>query len=603
MGNRIAPARNSLPLAKRTRRLVALAFEVFLLAAHSPALPSPRILSSEPLREPSQDSSQSSANSAQALAVVQGIVLNATTGQPLPRTLVRLEGNSGQGALTDGEGRFEISGVPFGIQSFTVTKPGFRGAGTTNGFDAGAYHTVRVAAGMPVLSFSLAPTNALTGQIALSTGDPAEGISVMLLRLNVQDGRADWTQSDVRQTNPEGQFRFAGLEDGAYLVMTLPAFDNDLGAPSSASPRAPLQLPGYPVTFFADATDASSASRINLSGGQQATANFTLALSPFQAVTIATAKPRAAGHWQLMPTLQDRSGQRLTYPMQYDDKSSTFRAWLPDGSYTLTVEGTSGDGPERDDLPLSLQRRRPAQVAGLLDFSVSGHPEPNLRVTLGSDVATPIRVRYEPAPPTRSAQTLNQNGDEATPPLGFWIKRAGGADNQQNADWVDADLFQLSAVTPGSYWVQASSNRAGTCLGAVTAAGVSLGQTPLIVGPTGAAVPIEVVLRTDCASLNLQLPATADVEAPGDQPVFYVYVVPEFDSVAAVQPVTLRPASGATGTVLNLTPGPYRVLVFDAPHSLEYRNPAVMESYAGRSQQVTLPPGATTNLLLELPKP
>lgn len=116
-------------------------------------------------------------------------------------------------------------------------------------------------------------------------------------------------------------------------------------------------------------------------------------------------------------------------------------------------------------------------------------------------------------------------------------------------------------------------------------------------------MPVEAVIRTDCASLNLQLPSTAESEAPGEEPTYYVYVVPEFDSVAAVLPATLRPSAGGSATLANLTPGSYRVLVFDAPHQLEYRNPTALAAYAGRSQQVTLSPGATSSLLLELPTP
>ena len=57
--------------------------------------------------------------------VVQGVVKNAATGEPLPRALVRIEGDATGGALTDGDGRFEISGVPIGPQAFQVIKPGF----------------------------------------------------------------------------------------------------------------------------------------------------------------------------------------------------------------------------------------------------------------------------------------------------------------------------------------------------------------------------------------------------------------------------------------------------------------------------------------------
>jgi len=45
-------------------------------------------------------------------ATVRGVVLNEATGQPLPRALVRVQSTPERGALTDGEGRFVLHGVP-----------------------------------------------------------------------------------------------------------------------------------------------------------------------------------------------------------------------------------------------------------------------------------------------------------------------------------------------------------------------------------------------------------------------------------------------------------------------------------------------------------
>jgi hypothetical protein len=235
----------------RTRLLAALALGVALLAPASLPAQSSAFTShwmfedspalGEPLPDPSQDSGQAAANPAAGLRItVQGVVLNAATGQPLPRVLVKVEDT---GALTDGEGRFEIPGVPAGLQTITATKPGFRGQGSSyRGFDSNAYHLVRVADKMPELSFSLAPTNTLSGHVTLSTGDPAVGIGIQLLRQSVEDGRANWNLMDVHPTNPEGEYRFAGLEDGTYLAMTLPAFDNDLTACTAPVARLPHRL-------------------------------------------------------------------------------------------------------------------------------------------------------------------------------------------------------------------------------------------------------------------------------------------------------------------------------------------------------------------------
>src|SRR3954451_20561665 len=130
---------------------------------------------------------------------VHGVVKNAATGEPLARALVRIEGDAVTGALTDGEGRFEIAGVPLGPQALQVMKPGFidtassgMGPPTVVNGSSNSEHNVYVAAGMPELAFTLAPTSAISGQVALSTGDPAQGIATMLLRRSVQDGRAIW---------------------------------------------------------------------------------------------------------------------------------------------------------------------------------------------------------------------------------------------------------------------------------------------------------------------------------------------------------------------------------------------------------------------------
>ena len=56
---------------------------------------------------------------------VRGVVRVGISGEPLPHALVRIGGDASTGALTDGEGRFEIPDVPAGPQEFTITKPGF----------------------------------------------------------------------------------------------------------------------------------------------------------------------------------------------------------------------------------------------------------------------------------------------------------------------------------------------------------------------------------------------------------------------------------------------------------------------------------------------
>jgi hypothetical protein len=534
------------------------------------------------------------------------VVRNAATGEPLPRALVRIEGDANTGALTDGEGRFEIPGVPIGPQSLDVVKPGFSGKVENSGYAIPVSHSVHVADQMPDLSFSLAPANVLWGHVTLATGEPGAGIGLTLLRLTVEDGCAHWTETDSHQTTPEGEYRFSGLEDGSYTLMTQPEFDNERASAPACDGPAPAVLTGYPIVFYPDSADVASADRIELSGGRQAQANLTLTPGSFHAVQTNLGKT-PGGHWQFTSALMDRNGQPLAYPLRQDDKSHALCAYLPDGAYTLTVEGTAADDDSNLLQSPSQRNRNPKQLAGLLDFAIDGPVKTPLRVPLSAGAATPIHVRYEPGPPAarQSANASPEGFEPDADPLGLWAVRANGTaargEIQKSAYLIDTDLYQLDMAAPGAYWIHASANRPGTCLGAVTAGGTNLAHQPWIAGTLGTGTAIEAVVRTDCAKLTLQLPVSILLEQAGEEPTVFVYLAPEFESIQGVREITLQPSAGAPGTLENLTPGPYRVFVFDAPQSLEYRNPAAMERLAGKGQQVTLSPGGSANLVLEIP--
>ena len=123
------------------------------------------------------------------------------------------------GALTDGEGRFEIPGVPVGPQTIRVRKPGFQDrpyASEDVGYqDDGPAHSVLVAAEMPDLDFALSPTSAIHGRVDLSTGDPAQGISLTLLKQVVRNGRAVWAQNGTTKTNGNGPTALPAFPPGS----------------------------------------------------------------------------------------------------------------------------------------------------------------------------------------------------------------------------------------------------------------------------------------------------------------------------------------------------------------------------------------------------
>lgn len=569
------------------------------------------LVAQEPVETPAQEQTQApvqdqAANAPMSpLAAVRGVVLNGATGQPLARALVRLEGDATTGALTDGEGRFELPGVPSGPQIFQILKPGYRDpsalANANSEEPTGAEHNVLVAAQMPDLVFNLTPTCAIRGQVELSTGDPAGGVVVRLLRQSVQHGRAIWGEAKFARTDTQGNYRFGGLPEGVYAVYNDPLLESEpattLVEPGSDSSVA---RNGYPTVFYPDAHELAGAARIRLAAGDQAQANMTLALEPFHTVTATVLSPNgrtltlnpgaaaSAGGAAPVPALMDTEGHTLPYDAHYDDATHTVQASLPDGTYTLTVvlRGSSTDSE-------SAQGYHPHTLVGAAEFAVTGKAVRNLRIPLFTPHSALLRLRAQ------------RGGALPRAAVGVALSYAGEyrMDTGEERSAIDAgpDAFDLMVAPPFSYWVHTLVYGKGLCAGTLNANGPNLAREPLTLSFAGAATPMELTVRNDCAQLNLSLPASAASLVPGIEPAYTAYVVPDFDTTADVQPVTLRPTSGGSLTVEGLTPGNYHVYTFAAPVELEYRNPAALAQLPVQGQPVTLTPGAAENLVLEVP--
>ena len=550
--------------------------------------------------------------------VVHGIVKNAVTGEPLARALVRIEGDVVAGRLTDGDGRFEIPGVPLGPQAFEVIKPGFNDqssggnagpAAIING-SSSSEHNVYVVSDMPDLAFTLTPTNAIRGQIELSTGDPAQGIAVMLLRRAVQDGRAVWQPVTNVRSNSEGAYRFAGLTDGTYAVFTEPTMDSDIPAAfvESGSDRVVTRA-GYPSVFYPDARDLAGASKIQVAGGQQAQANLLLTEEPFQMVRANLTLPgatKATGGPQMNVNVNvlDAQSHMIPYSAQYDPATHSVQAFLPDGTYAVQA---SALGIPR---PLQSTGRRVAYessdpqgpLIGQAEFSVAGHPVTHLQIPLAAQRSNTVQVSL-----FRSNSQQPASANPQPPPIVIMLSQAGGAINDGMVTsyaegYTTGPIETTSSMNPGSYWVHTTIPQKTLCEASFTAGGASLAREPLVLSLTGTTAPLTLTLRDDCASLKISLPPDADVAYAGDEPYYNIYVIPDFDSTSDITPVVLRPSSGGTFTMDGLTPGSYHVYAFASPVQLEYRNPEAMAALSNPGQAITLAPGSSIDLVVEVPK-
>lgn len=541
---------------------------------------------------------------------LQGTVKNAVTGAPLPRALVQVTGMHGRSAaLTDNEGHFEVPGVSAGDAGIEIARPGFHDRPPDHGFSAGVLdsaenqsHPVHVRAEMPDMVFELTPTSVVRGRVELSTGDSAEGIQVALLQRWIQHGRAVWRQVGFTRTNRDGFYRFAGLDAGIYIVFTPPELEsNGIGYLIDSGSDTHIVRGGYPLTYFPDARSFQGAAKIQVPAGQETPANLVLTSEPFYAVRAAVVLPRQtqasfdANAMEYTPSVLDEQGHELRYPAQYDSATHTIQAMLPNGSYILRVSARNSSMPI--GIPSPGQRSAALVIAGQAEVAVADHPVTNIRIALTPEISSSLQV------------TVMRGGTQTASPgtrpeVFIEAEQAGEQTDAMSVAYAQGAApatLETTSLSPGAYWLHASVAQAGLCESSFTSGGANLAREPLMVAAGGTTAPLNLTLRDDCASLKLSLPGSISAPPSGEDEKYTVYLLPDFDTTADVTPRALSLLSGGTSTFQNLTPGNYHVYTLSAPVILEYRDPAALAALPNPGQTVTLEPGVTSNLVVEVP--
>jgi len=546
-------------------------------------------------------------------STVRGVVRNSLTGEGVPRALVTIEGDAQTGVLTAGDGSFEFPGVPTGPQTFTVTKPGFQdrpfgGAAVESmqpGIDQGSIHSsgnhsVVVAAGMPELSFVLAPAAAIESSIQFANGEPAAGVSVQLVQRTIEDGHTVWQMAGQARTRASGGFRFGNLLPGEYALFTAPLLDSDAphytenDSGESTLPEGTRNAMGYAAIYYPDARDAGGITPLVLAAGQTQQVAFTLAPEPFHRVAIPIANsPSSLGSSSVNGSLMDAGGRSVEYRSHYDAAGNSVVAMLPDGNYQILIATSTqvvhhGVRPQFERNPL----------LGMTEFTVAGKPLTTAPVALVPQQLPPIQVnQVNNVGAGAPARDDRSHGIEVLSSL-----TAGWMEDGVIATFASGPLSGPLAATytvPGAYWLHPLFSGESLCEDSFAAAGASLAREPVHVAVGGSTPPLTLTLRHDCAQLTLHLPASVMSFVAGEEPFYTAWVVPDFDFTHDINQITLRPTSGDSVNVENLTPGRYRVYVFAGPHPLAFHDRAALAQLP--SQELTLQPGGQAELTLEVP--
>ncbi len=525
--------------------------------------------------------------------------------------------------VTDPNGRFQFTAMKLASwKAFYVSKPGYLAPGSTGSFISSV--SVSVMPAMGELRFALVPEAEVGGKVTSSLGAALPNLVMTLYRVEYTLGRPHWIYFDDQRTDAGGRYRFAGLPSGTYFAVSQWVLDNDPVTPESTTCNVPfLPTGGFAPEAEPGVLDFQKAKPIVITEGQHAVADLELQHQVFHPVTIPLDTKLNSGFIYI----SDRNGRSLQIPQArctrflqpYGD------AWkrtikLPDGAYMFEQRAAYS----LTDPFETGGAKQPEYLGGYVSVTVAGEP---VTVTLPAtrEDARPtlqIRVHRETTTPTpngpakdlcsiRSPGLLGSVGPGAKLPLLFQLELApvnsfGGERSAAVETQKSADLYELTRLRPGQYWVQTRVLESGY-VSAITVNGVNLMRRPLEIGVNQISPPLDITVRYDCGRIHFEKPWTKPPEGAlladpvGITNAYYELLVPQFAGATpngqfSEERTLIEPGRAASVNLGNLPPGHYKIFQTFDENAVAYFSPAELEKRLGPGRDVWLKPGEQVDL-------
>ena len=201
-------------------RTVSVAIALVALSVAVPARQAPLRASQQPARD---TSAQQKDASPPPSGRITGRVLAADTGRPVKRARVfasSAELPGGRGALTDDGGIFDLSELPAGRYTLTVSKSGFVSLsyGRRRPLQAGTPLQLADGQQLKSVDFQLPRGSVIEGRVLDEDGDAMPGVTVRVMRYQYQQGDRRLVPAGNAQTDDRGRYRVWGLTPGDYYV-------------------------------------------------------------------------------------------------------------------------------------------------------------------------------------------------------------------------------------------------------------------------------------------------------------------------------------------------------------------------------------------------
>lgn len=532
----------------------------------------------------------------QGTAKITGRIVAADTGNPIRRAQVRVnspDARINRLAITDADGRYEITALPPARYRLQVVKAGYVTLeyGQARPFEAGKPLDIAEGQTLEKIDFSLPRGSVIAGRITDEFGEPIADAQVQAMRYQFVGGQRQLANVGRTSTSDDiGQFRIFGLMPGEYIIRAS-VRDTGMMATAVASTDEPS---GYPLTYYPGTADVGQAQAVTVALGQEMN-SLVFSLVPARLARVAgtvlssEGRPLSGAVVVVRPMAGGGAGGPFNVGggnVVRADGSFTLNN-VPPGEYTLDVQ----------QRPRDLQNLAGGQLEfASVPLSVSGTDISGLTILTTPGVSVSGRVVFQ-----------GQNTDKATArgvqvtalaPSGMpSIMRIAG--RALGGGRVNNDgTFELRGLL-GPQMIRANDIPTGWAVKSISLEGEDITDTPFDFKPGSNLTGLVITLTDRLTDLSGSVR-----DSRGQTLKDYVLVIfPEEKKLWGGQSRyvrAVRPNQEGNFSIKGLPPARYHAAAVESLETGSQNDPAVLEQLQSRAQGFTLAEGQTLSLNLEM---
>src|SRR4051794_10035471 len=531
---------------------------------------------------------------------ISGRVLAADNGRPVKRArafVSSVELPGGRGMLTDDNGLFDLTELPAGRYTLTVSKSGFVALsyGQRRPLQAGTPLQLADGQQLKGIEFQLPRGSVISGRVLDEDGDAMPGVMVRVMRYQYLQGERRLTAAGNGQTDDKGQYRVWGLMPGDYYVNAIargggPGGGQFFGGgpggfagggrggrgggPGGGGPAGSTDQEqiNYAPTYYPGVPSVDEAKPIAVGLSQEVLdISFGMQLVRVSRISGIVSNPDGtpvtSGTVNLMADAgggRNQIGMNLGGRIQWDGSFAIGN--VAPGRYILRARGEDSETPQFAAQPLSVSG------ADLTDLTVVLSPGATISGTIS------FLPGGSPAPDYTQFRITAPSTDQSD----F---------GPQSSARVDKDgKFTLSGVSTGAHLIRPSNGSRIWVLKSVTAGDRDVTDTPFQVRSGENLGNVTVVFTDKQSEIN----GTLTTENGTPVPEFTILAFPVDSSLWRAQSrhiMTARPDQTGKYKIRGLPPGDYYLATVDPSQQGEWFEPAYLDEHRAGAVRVVLSEG------------